>query len=67
MACPNTSYLKQSLGQTLLYKILSHPKAIPFSFNFSKKYIHYLSISFPVIYFVTCILKLIFIRILDLL
>jgi hypothetical protein len=27
---PSSPYLKQSLGQTLLYKILSHPKKIPF-------------------------------------
>jgi hypothetical protein len=26
MVCPYLSYLKQSLEQTLLYKILSHPK-----------------------------------------
>jgi hypothetical protein len=36
MVCPYPSYLKESLGQTLLYQILSHLKNIPFSFNFSK-------------------------------
>jgi hypothetical protein len=58
--------LKQSLGQTLLYKILSHPKK-PFLFpSTSQKYIQYLSTFFPVVYFVTSILKLSFIRILNL-
>jgi hypothetical protein len=35
MVCPYLSYLKQSLGQTLFYKILSHSKTFLFSFNFS--------------------------------
>jgi hypothetical protein len=66
MVCSYLSYLKESLGQTLLYKILVHPKNHSFFFQLLKKYIHYLSISFPVVYFVTCILKLTFIRILNL-
>jgi hypothetical protein len=41
MACLYPSYLKQSLGQTLLYKILSLPKTF-FSLTFQK--IHLLSI-----------------------
>jgi hypothetical protein len=58
MACLYPSYLKQSLGQTLLYKIFSHPKTFLFPLTSQKKYIHYLSISFPVVYFVTCIFKI---------
>jgi hypothetical protein len=66
MACLYPSYLKQSLGQTLFYKNLSHPKTFLFPLT-SQKIHHYLSISFPVVYFVTCILKLTFIKILNLL
>jgi hypothetical protein len=58
--------LKQSSGQTLLYKILSDPKKTFLFPSTSQKYIQYLSISFPVVYFVTCILKLTFIRTLNL-
>jgi hypothetical protein len=67
MACPNPSYLKQSLGQMpSLQNHFSSKK--PFFFPLtSQKYIYYLSISFPAIYFVTYILKLTFIRILNLL
>jgi hypothetical protein len=64
MAYLYPSYLKQCLGQTLLYKILSYLKTF-FSLT-SQKYIYYLFISLLVVYFVTCILKLAFIRILNL-
>jgi hypothetical protein len=36
MVCPHLSNLKQSLGQTLLCKIPSHPKTIPFSLTSQK-------------------------------
>jgi hypothetical protein len=51
MMCPYPSspYLEQSLGQTLLYRILSCPKALFFLFNFSQK-IH----SIPSYIFFTC-------------
>jgi hypothetical protein len=57
MACPYPSYLKQSLGQTLLYKILSHPKTIPFSINFSK--IH----SIPIYILSSCLLCILYFKI----
>jgi hypothetical protein len=50
MACLYLSYLKQSLGQTLFYKILSHPKTILFPLISQK--LHLL----PIYIFFSCLL-----------
>jgi hypothetical protein len=50
MACPYPSYSKQSLGQTLLYKILSHPKT--FLFLLTSQKIH----SLPIYILSSCLL-----------
>jgi hypothetical protein len=64
MVCPYPSYLKQSLGQTLLYKILFHPKKHSFFLQLLKNTFNTYLYPFPVVYFVTCISKLTFVRIL---
>jgi hypothetical protein len=50
MVCPYPFYLKQSLGQTVLYKILSYPKT--FLFPVTSQKIH----SLPICIFSSCLL-----------
>jgi hypothetical protein len=50
MACLYLSYLKQSLGQTLLFKILSHPKTFLFPLTSQKIY------SLPIYNFSSCLI-----------
>jgi hypothetical protein len=52
MACPYPSYLKQSLGKTLLYKILSHPKKKKSIFSSTSQKIH----SIPIYILSSCLL-----------